>query len=59
MAALAVLICFVLYALGYLFYARFLSRKIFGLRPDAVTPAHALEDGIDYVPTRRFVAELH
>ncbi len=59
MAALAVLACFVLYALGYLVYSRFLSRKIFGLRPDFVTPAHALEDGIDYVPTRRFVLFGH
>jgi len=29
------------------------------LRPDAVTPAHALEDGVDYVPTHRFVLFGH
>ena len=59
MAAPAVLLCFVLYALGYLVYARFLSRKVFGLRPHVTTPAHLLEDGVDYVPTRRFVLFGH
>jgi carbon starvation protein len=59
MAALAVLLCFALYALGYLVYARFLSRKVFGLRADAPTPAHALEDGVDYVPSHRFVLFGH
>ncbi len=55
MAAPAVLLAFALYALGYLVYSRFLSRRVFGLRPQATTPAHAVEDGIDFVPTRRFV----
>ncbi len=49
---LAVLGAFVLYALGYRFYARFLARRVFGLEADRRTPAHALEDGVDYVPTR-------
>jgi carbon starvation protein len=52
MAALATAICFVLYFLGYFFYARFLARRVFVLDDHAVTPAHELEDGIDYVPTR-------
>ena len=59
MAATAVLLCFGLYALGYLFYSRFLSRKVFGLRPETPTPAHLLEDGVDYVPTHRFVLFGH
>ncbi len=48
----AVLGAFVLYFLGYRFYARFLGARIFGLDAERVTPAHALEDGVDYVPTR-------
>ncbi|MHC4428847.1 MAG: carbon starvation CstA family protein, partial [Planctomycetota bacterium] len=59
MAPVAVLLCFALYALGYLFYARFLSNKVFGLRADAPTPAHSYGDGVDYVPSHRFVLFGH
>ena len=45
--------------LAYRFYAGFLSRKIFGLRDDALTPSHVQEDGIDFVPTRRSVLFGH
>lgn len=53
------LICIAVYFLGYRFYAGYLSRKIFELRDDAVTPAHAQTDGVDYVPTNRFVLFGH
>ena len=43
---------FVLLALGYLFYGRFLARRIFRLDPSRPTPAHEFEDGVDYVPTK-------
>jgi carbon starvation protein len=59
MAVIAVLLCFTLYAIGYVVYSRYLARHVFDLRPDAVTPAHALEDGVDYVPTHRFVLFGH
>jgi carbon starvation protein len=59
MAVVAVLFCFALYAIGYVVYSRYLARHVFGLRRDAVTPAHALEDGVDYVPTHRFVLFGH
>jgi carbon starvation protein len=59
MAVLAVVACFALYVLGYLFYSRFLATRLFALREDAVTPAHALEDGVDYVPAHRFVLFGH
>jgi carbon starvation protein len=55
----AVIVCLVAYGLGYVLYARLLARRSFGLRRDAVTPAHALEDGVDYVPTHRFVLFGH
>ena len=55
----AVIACFVLYALGYGVYARFLSRRIYRLNPDNVTPSHELTDGVDYVPTNRFVLFGH
>jgi carbon starvation protein len=45
--------------LAYRFYAGFLSRKIFNLNRDAVTPSHAQEDGIDFVPTRKSILFGH
>jgi len=36
-----------------------LGRKIFRINPDAVCPSRKLEDGIDYVPTRRMVLFGH
>jgi carbon starvation protein len=47
------------FALGYLVYSRFLAERIFRLDPSFVTPAHALEDGVDYVPTNRYVLWGH
>ena len=58
-ATLAVLLCFGLYFVGYRVYSRFLARKVFELRREHVTPAHALEDGVDYVPAHRFVLFGH
>lgn len=49
---LAALAAFAVYALGYGLYGRFLAHRVFRLDPEAVTPAHALADGVDYVPTR-------
>lgn len=46
-------------ALGYLFYSRFIADKIYRLDPDFETPAHEFEDGIDYVPTNKFILWGH
>jgi carbon starvation protein len=59
MSTIVVLTCFAVYLAGYLFYSRYLTRRVFGLRPDFVTPAHALEDGVDYVPTQPVVLFGH
>ncbi|MCP4204762.1 MAG: carbon starvation protein A [bacterium] len=59
MAALVTAFCFVGYFLGYYFYARYLARRVFALDPAASTPAHELEDGVDYVPTRPIVLFGH
>ena len=56
---LVTLLCFAGYAVAYLLYARFLSRKVFHLDPGAVTPAHSMTDGVDYVPTHRIVLFGH
>ncbi len=51
--------CFALYAVGYFVYSRYLGSRIFRLDPTRRTPAHVLEDGVDYVPTNRFVLFGH
>lgn len=57
-ATLAALV-FVVFALGYRFYSGFLSRRIFALSPDEPVPSCELEDGVDYVPTKRHVLWGH
>lgn len=47
------------FALGYIFYSKFISERIFQLDPDFETPAHVQEDGIDFVPTNRWVLWGH
>lgn len=44
---------------AYHTYGRYLARRIFALDPDAVTPSREMEDGVDYVPTRRAVLFGH
>ena len=51
-AAILAAIAFACFGLGYRFYSRFLAERIFELRADEPVPAHELEDGVDYVPTR-------
>lgn len=58
-AALVTLFCLLAYWAGYRFYAGYLSRKIFSLDAEKRTPAHALNDGVDYVPTNRWVLFGH
>jgi carbon starvation protein len=44
---------------GYLFYSKFIAKKILGLDNSIPTPAHTLKDGIDYVPTNKYVLWGH
>ena len=46
-------------SLGYLFYSKFIAERIYRLDPDFRTPAHEFRDGVDYVPTNRFVLWGH
>ncbi len=45
--------------IGYRFYSKFIAEKIYRLDPDFETPAHAMRDDIDYVPTKRIVLWGH
>ena len=51
-AAVVVIVSFAALILAYITYGRFLARRIYQLDPDRPTPSHAMEDGMDYVPTR-------
>ena len=44
---------------GWFIYSRFIAERIFKLDPSFVTPAHELNDGVDFVPTNRFILWGH
>ncbi|GAA1175495.1 carbon starvation protein A [Ornithinimicrobium humiphilum] len=44
---------------GYFLYSKFLSSKIYALDDSRPTPAHQLQDGVDYVPTNKYVLWGH
>ena len=48
-----------IFILGYRFYSKFVAEKIFRLDPNYVTPAHRFKDGVDFVPTNKFVLWGH
>ena len=47
------------YAVAYRFYSRFIASRVLRLDGDRATPAVRLDDGLDYVPTNRFVLFGH
>ena len=59
MAALAAALVLGSFLIAYRFYARFLGERIFQDEEDVVTPAHELQDGLDFVPTQRAVLFGH
>ncbi|MBU0640821.1 MAG: carbon starvation protein A [Planctomycetes bacterium] len=50
---------FVGYFIAYNTYGRWLSRRVFGLDPAAVCPSVEVNDGRDYVPTKREIIFGH
>ncbi|UOQ95273.1 carbon starvation protein A [Halobacillus shinanisalinarum] len=49
----------IIFALGYKYYSKFIAEKIYRLDPNYVTPAHKYKDGVDFVPTNKFVLWGH
>jgi carbon starvation protein len=47
------------FLIGYRFYGRFVAQKALGLDATRATPAHRRNDGLDYVPTDRWVLFGH
>ncbi|ESP94000.1 carbon starvation protein A [Pseudoalteromonas luteoviolacea] len=44
---------------GWFVYSKFIATKIFKMDDNFVTPAHELNDGVDYVPTNKVVLWGH
>ncbi len=57
-AAVILIIGIVILALGYVFYGGWLSKQ-WGIDPSRTTPAHELEDGMDYCPAKAPVLMGH
>lgn len=47
------------FVLGYRFYSKFIAEKIYRLDPSNTTPAHRYKDGVDFVPTNKWVLWGH
>ena len=60
MGALAIMvIAFAGYIIMYQLYGKFIGAKIFALSAAAKTPAVEMEDGVDYVPTKKEIIFGH
>lgn len=44
---------------GWFFYSRVVAAKVLKLDPNFVTPAHEVNDGVDFVPTNKYVLWGH
>ena len=58
-ALILVVVTFVGYLIAYHTYGRFLARKIFRLDDSAQAPSVRMEDGVDYVPTKKGIIFGH
>lgn len=47
------------FVIGFFIYSKFISQKILKLDPNFKTPSQEFEDGVDYVPTNKFVLWGH
>jgi carbon starvation protein len=53
------LIGLAMFAGGYVLYSKFLGNRVYKLDASFKTPAHELQDGVDHVPTNKFVLWGH
>jgi len=58
-AVLIMVVAFVGYLAAFKLYGEFIGKRVFGLSKAAKTPAVELEDGRDYVPTRKGIIFGH
>lgn len=48
-----------IFVLGYFVYSRYLAKRVYQLDGEFTTPSHELTDGVDYVPTNKFILWGH
>ncbi len=58
-AAWLVIAALCVYLIAYRFYALFIAETVLGVDPTRQTPAYRHNDGLDYVPTNRYVLFGH
>jgi carbon starvation protein len=58
-AAWLVIAAVCVYFIAYRFYGLFIAEKVLQIDPNRPTPAHRHNDGLDYVPTNRYVLFGH
>src|ERR1700730_3965670 len=58
-AAWLVVAALCVYFVAYRFYALFIADKVLGIDPSRETPAYRHNDGLDYVPTNKYVLFGH
>ncbi|HLR27897.1 MAG TPA: carbon starvation CstA family protein, partial [Ruania sp.] len=58
-SVLLMLIGLALFVLGYLVYSKYLARRVYALNESFTTPAHEMHDGVDYVPTNKYILWGH
>ena len=56
---LLMLLTFSGYIIAYRTYGRYLSKKIFNLNDKTLVPSRELEDGVDFVPTKKGIIFGH
>jgi carbon starvation protein len=47
------------YLVAFRFYALFIANRVLGVDPSRPTPAYRHNDGLDYVPTNKYVLFGH
>src|SRR5699024_4490295 len=58
-SVILMLIGLALFVLGYLVYSKYLARRVYALNENFTTPAHEMHDGVDYVPTNKYILWGH
>ena len=58
-AAWLVIAAVCIFFIAFRFYARFITDRVFGVDPSRQTPAYRHNDGLDYVPTNKYVLYGH
>ena len=54
-----IIFAFILFYIGYKYYSRYIADTVFDIDDKKISPAHEMNDGIDYVPTKKHILFGH